>query len=587
MLQFWLPLHKNLNNNGLLQTTITNSGAILSAGAYQFDGVDDYISVNGIADCFKGGTNPFSVSFWFYHSGNSRRGVLFGDYGLVESNRINLEITAANKLRFWWDGSPDWTCTNFTLTTQTWYHCVFVYDGSSVKLYINGELSDTRSGALTAKTPSGNYYLGRDVRTGATAFYGKLSDFRIYNHDLSIKEIKELSKGLLLHYTFNDSSIEPTTNLVTRISSSNTRVTISGRTATVGTAAGDSYFAIILSTSLTSGETYNISYDVEMAEGDRCTFGFYYNSKMNHNHTLTNGHNSYTVTPTTTLATITFDNTNRSNANPIKLSNFQIEKKNHETQYVIGSRTPTILYDNSGMGNDAIIGGSFVIEPNSGARYEYCTKFNSNYLLTDDVLTSDNKQMTISVWLKPTVNQTGCIWNGRSTTGYSFGVFYLGGGIRFDDNGGQMQCSTQLPLNQWTHVVCTWETGGQKKVYYNGVLKTSATAGANSHTNTKATIGTSSTGDVAPSGNEFKGYMSDYRIYRKALSIAEVLNLYQDSVIIDNKQDIFAYEFIETSNENTHIVKNGNFKIKNTINEDSDAKIFKNGNIEAKQIYEY
>ena len=456
MLQVWLPLHKNLNNNGLTVTTITNSGATINAGAYQFDGTDDYISIGGITNLFRGGTVPFTVSFWFYHTGNSRRGVIFGNYGLVSSNRFNIEITASNYLRFWWDSSPDWTISAFTIPTQTWIHCTIVYNGTDIKIYKDGVLNSTRSGALTAKTPTGVYYLGRDSRTGATAFYGKLSDFRIYDHALSTKEIVELSKGLLLHYTFDDYSIE------------------------------------------------------------------------------------------------------------------------HNT-----------LLDKSGMGNDAIIGGSFVIEANSGARYEHCTRFNSNYLLLDDVLTSENKQFTISVWLKPTKNQTGCIWNGRSSVGRSFGVFYIGGGIRLDDNGGQMQCSTKLPLNQWTHVVCIWEAGGQKKIYYNGVLQKSGTAGANSHTNTKATIGMSSKGDSKPSGNIFIGYMSDYRIYRKALSATETLNLYQDGVIIDNKQNTFVYEFIEGSNGDTKITKNGNFKVKNTITENTDAKIFKNGNIETKQIYEY
>jgi hypothetical protein len=48
------------------------------------------------------------------------------------------------------------------------------------------------------------YYLGRDSRTGTTAFNGRLNDFRIYDHALSEKEVKEIAKGLILHYKLDN-----------------------------------------------------------------------------------------------------------------------------------------------------------------------------------------------------------------------------------------------------------------------------------------------------------------------------------------------------------------------------------------------
>lgn len=40
-----------------------------------------------------------------------------------------------------------------------------------------------------------------------------MCDVRVYDHALSDAEVKELSKALAVHYTFNDVLAEPTTNI--------------------------------------------------------------------------------------------------------------------------------------------------------------------------------------------------------------------------------------------------------------------------------------------------------------------------------------------------------------------------------------
>ena len=52
-LQVWLPLTKDLRNQGLANVTVTNNGATFNSegklgGCYSFDGVDDAITI-GIA----------------------------------------------------------------------------------------------------------------------------------------------------------------------------------------------------------------------------------------------------------------------------------------------------------------------------------------------------------------------------------------------------------------------------------------------------------------------------------------------------------------------------------------------------------
>ena len=209
-LRVWLPLTKDLRNQGLDDVTVTNNGATFDAngklgGCYSFDGNDDYISLTGecLYNIIKGGTNSFSISFWIYQA-DSTRAIIFGDYGLAGGIGFNIELTASHIVRFYWNGSPDLNISQINVGTATWSHVVLVYDTTHLYGYLNGNLIYTYTGTLVVKNKtSGSYYLGRDRRTGTTALNGKLNDVRIYDHALSPLEIKHISQGLILHYPLN------------------------------------------------------------------------------------------------------------------------------------------------------------------------------------------------------------------------------------------------------------------------------------------------------------------------------------------------------------------------------------------------
>lgn len=211
-LQVWLPLLGNLDNKGSSNSVIAVDGATVNTSGkigscYSFDGSNDFISITdaNLYNTFTGGDQPFSIAMWVYH-GDSTRAILFGDYGLAGTISFNIELTTAHAVRFYWNGSPDYT-TSANVGSSTWAHIIVTYNGSTINTYLNGSLVHTRAQVLgTRSKTSGSFYLGRDNRTGTTALNGRINDFRIYDHCLSISEAHELAQGLVLHYKLDQAS---------------------------------------------------------------------------------------------------------------------------------------------------------------------------------------------------------------------------------------------------------------------------------------------------------------------------------------------------------------------------------------------
>lgn len=78
------------------------------------------------------------------------------------------------------------------LVVGEWLHVAGVYDGSSAKIYLNGELKDTHPNLTGNVRPGQNATLGKD---GSWLFSGSIDDIQLYRRGLSEQEIQYLYSG--------------------------------------------------------------------------------------------------------------------------------------------------------------------------------------------------------------------------------------------------------------------------------------------------------------------------------------------------------------------------------------------------------
>jgi prepilin-type N-terminal cleavage/methylation domain-containing protein len=164
------------------------SGECVSGGCYSFDGVDDYISISQLL-IFD---SSFTISMWVNPKMSSSRSILIGDYGFANGINVNFEITSGNKLRWYWNASPDISGSR-NVKINNFNYIVFLRDKEKNKVYayIDGILDINYSGSIVDKNPIDRFYIGRDYRTGETAHNGLIDDVRIYNAALSASQIKQ------------------------------------------------------------------------------------------------------------------------------------------------------------------------------------------------------------------------------------------------------------------------------------------------------------------------------------------------------------------------------------------------------------
>lgn len=587
-----MPLNGDLTNNGITNANITNSNATISndgkiGKCYSFNGNSQKLtSILPLAISSSIGTLACWIKFnAFPTSGKWMCLMQLGTSGGFASCRLGVYMEYTNGINICIDGST--TAENLythSLSTNTWYHLCATNDGTNVKLYLNGEVVLSKIATKgTYTTSASNLYIG-----GTNNYYlnGCLNDIRYYDTCLSPKEVEILARGLVVHYPLS----LPMPNLLphttpsyglgymssygsgtvavdsTELFCGNSTIRIQPTSS--NTSSGGTNYYNSDSVKLTSGVKYCYSCWIKSTVDDTFTTG-----SLGHFQTVTSSavHNRtvhfegmeipankwtqvYIVfTPSADCSFRSFFIYFANTSQKIWVSKVKLEQGDHPTPYCPGSGdteyssmgfNDTIEYDVSGYKYNGTKIGSLTYSSDT-PRYSTSTSFNG----VDDCI-----QVPLNTFFPNAGSFTINLWFKKHELGSKNYETVFGGisGFEMDTRGGASTTlsyyvtgngrglTVQSPLNFDTWYMLTMVCDGTNELYYlNGEYKKQIEKKG------------------MPSGNyfigawrdsvsqNFKGLISDFRVYATALTATQVAELYNTAISISNNGTLMGYELIE------------------------------------------
>lgn len=487
----------------------------------------------------------FSVSFWLkINTWNTSYATFLGLYKDTISWNGNivsfLRNSSSSTIAFCISDGSSYTngsCVSGALSTGTWYRVTGVYSPGSIKIYINSTLHNTISTTVIPNTKSVNF---ANIGAANDASYqtdSSIQDVRFYDHALSLKEISELSKAMVVHYSFDDIQAEPTTNLLPedkQSASVNAAAGVYGDPATINITSG-----------LTNGADYTLSLLQTVGSANQSTgvssrlICYYTDGTYDDNSTSKMGitlpaddKEYYYEINVTTNKNKTIDHLGGwildhsvGTGKVRSYRNAQIEAKSFATPYTKTSRSSKICNE-AGLVNPSSVSSVSLIKDSAVGKMSLNCK-GSTYIRS--TITGDTSiGATASVWIKtPTYPSANAIVFADHNSKLAFGFYgtenaIISCGSYYSGVVSNIKSSWK---SGWNHICITRATGtsGAISCWLNGSKLT-----LSSTTNYWTTSDCCVVGGRYNSGNTTgcTAYVDDFRLYHTILSDNDIKRIY-------------------------------------------------------------
>lgn len=219
--------------------------------------------------------------------------------------------------------------------------------------------------------------------------------------------------------------------------------------------------------------------------------------------------NNYNVSDSSLVAFWALNNDSSIGENSTKF----VDLKNGLNNGTCSGTTCPVINSSSGV----VWNGAYFDGSNDGISVPYSSNLNFN-----------NTNFTISMWFntRSWADDRNFISRqvagGSGSTDYSFVGNAVGSISFYIGASNSVATQTGISTNKWHHIIATYNPT-TKAIYLDGILQSSAAAGAKSNI-APATL---YIGGGAPGTGTVPGLIDEVRIYNRSLSAAEVMNLYQ------------------------------------------------------------